>query len=170
MEEITIGGQTFKVAPQYKEGDTLSANEASALNQTLFENLRNNFASKVKEGSAAGVDHAVMQSQLDTYAEAYEFGMRSGGGGRRDPVRSEALAIAAEMVKNKIKEKGKKLSDYSPKQITDLAKQAIDSGRYPNIWEMAKDRVEQQKQVANEAATELDDLLNDLQPAAPKAA
>lgn len=169
-QEITIAGQTFLVTPQYEDGDTINANEAAALNQTLFENLRNNFASKVKEGIAAGLDHAVLQQQLDTYEEAYSFGVRSGGGGRRDPVRTEAIAIALDMVKNKLRETGRKLADYSAKQLTDLAKQVVDSGKYPQIMEQAKDRVEQAKAAAAEVASDLDNLIGGLVPAEPKSA
>ena len=48
MEQIIIQGVTFNVPTPYAEGHVLATNEASALNQLLHENLRNNFASKVK--------------------------------------------------------------------------------------------------------------------------
>ena len=49
---ITIAGKPFTVEPKFEAGHVLTANEASTLNQTWFENLRNNFAPKAKEGGS----------------------------------------------------------------------------------------------------------------------
>ena len=43
-DEITIAGQVFSVPVRYAAGHVLTEGEASALNQTYHENLRNNFA------------------------------------------------------------------------------------------------------------------------------
>jgi hypothetical protein len=43
MTTITIQGYEFPVHPRYKAGHTLSEPEAEALNQALWDNLRNNF-------------------------------------------------------------------------------------------------------------------------------
>ena len=53
----------------------LTAGEASALNQVFHENLRNNFASKIKKlkeanGEAIGV--GLFQADLDDYAKSYQ--------------------------------------------------------------------------------------------------
>src|SRR6476646_11844528 len=75
-DEITIQGQVFRVPLRYAAGHTLTEGEASALNQTLHENLRNNFAKKVNEGTEAGVPKETLQQQLDDYANDYQFGVR----------------------------------------------------------------------------------------------
>src|SRR5262245_45849295 len=82
-DQITIQGQTFKVPIRYSAGHQLTDGEAGALNQTFHENLRNNFASKVRDGIEAGVPVETLQQQLDDYATDYQFGVRSGGGGFR---------------------------------------------------------------------------------------
>jgi hypothetical protein len=48
MPTITIQGYEFPVHPRYKAGHTLSEPEAEALNQALWDNLRNNFTNKIK--------------------------------------------------------------------------------------------------------------------------
>src|SRR6266446_4903096 len=67
MEQITIAAQTFNVPLRYEEGHELSAGEASALNQTYHENIRNNLAKKAKEGT-------LTQADVDAYASEYQFG------------------------------------------------------------------------------------------------
>src|SRR5215510_10072139 len=96
-EQITIQGKAFKVRVKYAAGHVL--------NQTYWENLRNNFAKKVADGLESGISEEVLQSQLDDYAAEYEFGERRGGGGgfRGDPVMTAAMAIAREVVRNAIK-------------------------------------------------------------------
>lgn len=51
--QIVIAGLEFLVQPRYAAGHVLLENEATALNQTYAENLRNNFASKVKAAASA---------------------------------------------------------------------------------------------------------------------
>src|SRR5215471_12844559 len=100
MEQITIAGKTFNAPVRYEEGHELTSGEANALNQTYHENLRNNFAKRVKDAiEAGGYDQSAIQREFDSYAEKYEFGVRTGGGGStRDPVLAEALAIARNMI------------------------------------------------------------------------
>jgi hypothetical protein len=164
IAQMTIEGQTFEVIEPYKEGDVLSANEASQLNQVFRENVGNNIRKQIKDMLSAAQDHAAIQTAVSSYAEAYEFGNRAGGGGRRDPVRSEAIAIAVGIVKDKIKSSGRKVTDYPMKVVTDLARNLIDSGKRPDIWDMAADRVEQAKTAAKEVADDLDSLIRELQP------
>src|SRR5215471_11259036 len=105
-DQITIQGQLFRVPIRYAAGHPLTEGEASALNQTLHENLRNNFAKKVVEGTEAGLPMETMQQQLDDYAAEYQFGVRTGGGGfRGDPVMTLAMSIAREVVRSAIKDR-----------------------------------------------------------------
>lgn len=156
MDQITIAGQVFNVPVRYEEGHELNAGEASALNQTYHENLRNNFASRVKEGMEAGKDVATLQAELDSYAEGYQFGVRTGGGPVRDPVLSEAMRIAKDKIKDYLKSKGVKQKDIDSKLITEKAKQLIEKD--PKILEMAKKRVAE----AAEASSDLAGLIADL--------
>lgn len=148
-DSITIAGKTFNVPVRYKEGDTLSANEARALNQTYHENLRNNFAKQVKEADEAGkFDQNELQASLDDYAESYEFGQSGGGGGTRDPVASEALDIARTTIRNALKAQGKNLKDYKGAQITDAAKRYLAGPNGAKVQELAAQRVAEQKSAA----------------------
>ena len=152
---ITISGKPFTVEPRYAEGHTLNANEASALNQTFFENLRNNFATSAKEGKS--------QEDFDAYATSYQFGVRTGGGGSRDPVETEAMNMARDSVKQGIKAAGKNVSDFSAKSISEAAAKLLE--RKPEYRELAKKRVEEMQ--SNASAEIPDDLLSGLEPAAP---
>lgn len=158
MEQITVAGKTFNAPVRYTEGHELTEGEASALNQTYHENLRNNFAKKVKEAVEAGsFDQEAFQSEFSKYADTYAFGVRTGGGGggvTRDPVMSEALNIAKKIIREKIKAAGKKASTYTNEAITEAAKKLID--RDEKIMETAKARVAEQKALASD---DLGDLL-----------
>jgi hypothetical protein len=162
MEQITIAGHSFNVPVRYEEGHELTAGEASALNQTYHENLRNNFAKKVKDASDNGAtpDLAALQAELDAYAAEYAFGVRSGGGGvSRDPVMSEAMRIAKKQIGDLIRAKGGKVNNYEPAAITNAAKALLDRPEGAAIMEAARKRVEEQKTLA---AGDLGDLLSGL--------
>lgn len=148
-QTITIAEKSFEVTPRYAEGHTLTANEASALNQTYFENLRNNFAKKAKDGGT--------QADLDAYAASYKFGERTGGGSR-DPIEAEAMNLARDAIKRSITAKGGKISDYTAAAISNAAAKLVDSK--PEYREKAKERVEQAKAIAGDSIS--DDLLESL--------
>lgn len=158
MEQITIQGQTFNVPLRYEEGHELTAGEASALNQTFHENIRNNLAKLAKEGT-------LTQDKVDEYASGYQFGVRSGGGGgSRDPIMTAAMTIARARVKAKLKEMcatpgspyhGRKVSDFTSEAVNNAAKTLID--RDPKIMDMARERVAQEKEAASADLTGLID-------------
>lgn len=163
-EQITIASHSFTVPVRYEEGHELTAGEASALNQTYHENLRNNFAKKVKDAGDSP-DLAALQAELDAYAAEYQFGVRAAGVGvTRDPVLSEAMRIARKMVGEMLKKTGKKASDYEASALNQAAKNLID--KTPAIMETAKQRVAEQQALAG---AEVGDLLSGLtlKPAAP---
>src|SRR5262249_22566148 len=127
-DQITIQGKTFRVPIRYAAGHTLNDGEASALNQTLHENLRNNFAKRVVEGDEAGLGQDVLQQQLDDYAADYQFGVRAGGGGfRGDPVMTLAMSIAREVVRSAIKDRNLDSDDWPASRITQAAKALLDA-------------------------------------------
>src|SRR5215813_3160773 len=158
-ESITIQGKTFTVPVKYTAGHVLKENEAGALNQTFWENLRNNFAGKVKEGVEAGTGDDVLQKQLDDYAADYEFGERRGGGGfRGDAVMTAAMGIARELVRNALKVKNL-TEEYSATKISAVAKSLIDSqGENGKIITAAREQVEAEKKAAEEAMAEVSNL------------
>lgn len=159
MEQITIAGKAFNVPVRYEEGHELTAGEASALNQTYHENIRNNMAKKVKEADEAGtLDLAAMQATIDAYANDYQFGVRAAGTGvTRDPVMSEAMRIAKKQIAELLKKSGKKVGDYEVEAINKAAKALLDKS--PEIMDLAKQRVAEQQSLAS---ADLGDLLSGL--------
>jgi len=166
--QITVQGLTFDAPQPYKSGPvTLTEGEASALNQTLAENLRNNFAPQVKkaieeykkansvaEDVEVGVDqldHEALIEAFDKYADEYEFGIRRAGGGTRtpaDPIGREAHRIASTKVREALKKKGLKLDSVSKEKMAEFIQAVL--AKYPEIREEAKRRVESVQSVAFE--------------------
>lgn len=158
VSNITIQGLEFEVPRPFKAGPhELTAGEAHALNQTMAENLRNNFASVIKDAMTAyrkanslaedaevpvaNLDSDALQTELDKYAGEYKF-REGGGGGMRtptDPVEREANAIALAKVKAKFSEKGIKLNSVSKEKMAELVKAVVE--KYPDIKAEAERRV-----------------------------
>ena len=159
MEQITIAGKTFNAPLRYEEGHELSAGEAAALNQTYHENLRNNFAKKVKDAIEAGAfSQDAIQIEFDAYAREYQFGVRTGGGGApRDPVTKEALDILKDKIRMALKKKNLKADAAS---ITARAKELLPTR--PDIMELAKKRVAEAQAIA---AEDLSEVIGDLEAA-----
>jgi hypothetical protein len=166
VTSITIQGLEFEVMQPYSEGHQLTAGEAAALNQTLAENLRNNFAPAVRKAVAeyrkanglaedaevpvTNLDRDELQQNLDKYAEDYEFGVGRAGGIRapKDPIEREAHRIAQEKVKAALATKNVKLSSVSKEKMDELVKGVI--AKYPAITEEAKRRVSSAADIALE--------------------
>lgn len=158
-EQITIAGEVFDAPVRYEEGHELTAGEAAALNQTFHENLRNNFAKRVKDAKDNGsFDLEALKTEFATYADEYAFGIRTGGGGAtRDPVLAEAMNIARGQVRAAIRKKGLKLADVQATAVTNAAKKLIEKN--PSILELARERVEETKAVSTD---DLGDLVANL--------
>lgn len=165
--EITIQKKTFKmlseVSNRYKAGHVLNENEAGVLNQTLAENLRNNFASKVRDGVEAGVDDETLQQQFDDYATDYEFGVRTGGGGfRGDPVMTLAMAAARQLFRNYVKTNKLDEDEWNAAKITQVAKQLLDrQGPEGKIITAARKQVEAEQAAAKEALAEVGEIASE---------
>jgi len=140
---IIIQGISFSVSLPYSAGHVLSDAEARALNQVRCENLRNNFAPKVK-ASVAGEEGALAEADLaPAFAEtdaAYSFSMPGEGGGSRtlDPIEREARALAKEWVKGKLAEAVPPRSLTPPKDATDEEKKAYKAQIDAKIDEVAQ--------------------------------
>lgn len=159
-DQITIQGQLFRVPIRYKAGDVLKENEAGALNQTLHENLRNNFASKVKEAGEAGVGIEVLQQQLDDYAADYEFGVRGGGGPRGDPVLSLAMNVAREWVRRLVKERDLNQEEWGAARVTQAARALIErQGPNGTLMTGAREQIEKERKAAEDAMKEVAEVL-----------
>jgi len=163
MEQIIIQGVTFNVPTPYAEGHVLAANEASALNQLLHENLRNNFASKVKAVRGEDADRNLdadevqgLQEALDAYASGYEFGVRSvrSSGPSLSAIDREAISLAKAAIKAALKKKGYDVKSLDKEDLENKALELID--RRPEFREQAAARVAAKKAAA---ATSLDDIL-----------
>jgi hypothetical protein len=126
----------FKVSvPQpYAAGShTLTEGEASALNQTIAENLSNNLRAKLILGRPAVKDGDTVteparaytaeeaQRLVDEYLAEYEIGVRRSGSGEprvTDPVEREARKIARQKAVDYVKSQGGKPADYDMGPIT----------------------------------------------------
>jgi hypothetical protein len=160
-DQITIQGTIFRVPVRYAAGHTLNEGEAGALNQTLHENLRNNFAKKVAEGQEAGLPTETLQQQLDDYANDYQFGVRTGSGGYRgDPVMTLAMNNAREIVRGAIKAKGLDQDEWPAARISQAAKALLDAqGENGKMIAMARKQVEAEKEAAKEAMASVIELI-----------
>lgn len=126
LKNLTISGVNFEAPFKYAEGHVLTAPEARALNQTRFENLRNNFAGRVKasqEGAEGAIPASDLVAKFAEFEAAYDFSTPGTGGGttRLDPVEKEAIAIARDVIKQKLAAKGR--SYNPPKEATDEQKE-----------------------------------------------
>lgn len=162
VEQVKVQRVSVNIPQPYKEGHTLRANEADALNAHYTNSVRNSIAQDVKakldemgatqsDGSvdSSKVDVKTIQKMVDDFVAGYDFGQ--GGGGRTgDPVEREAMEIARGLVQNAIKKKGAKPSDYSAKQITQEAKKVLEHAEHgPKIRKQAEQIVKQREQVAD---------------------
>lgn len=97
MSQITIEGEIFECPdhPSLYVGATMTEGHVASLMQTRRENLRNNFAKKVKTAKENGGVTPEVHAAFAEYASKYEFGVRQPGAPRvtRDPVEKEAFKI-----------------------------------------------------------------------------
>jgi hypothetical protein len=102
---ITISGKQFSVPSPFEAGHVLTAGQATSLNQTYHENIRNNLAADVKAGK-------IDQAGVLEYAKKYVNEMGAGGGNRSgDPVGSRARDMAAKDAGKAYKSAGGKIKD-----------------------------------------------------------
>lgn len=117
MTSITIQGHKFDVPEgvlaRYNIGTPLQTEgEVSTIRQVLCENLRNNFAGKVKAkqngGELTEAQVGELQTEFEKYANEYQFGVRSAGTGTRvvrDPIEREMRKLASDAIKKAFKAK-----------------------------------------------------------------
>ena len=161
VQSIRIQGVDFDAPAPYAAGQEINEPEAATLNQTLAENLRNNFAAKVKAAKETNGDNlsdeviAGLRADFATYADSYEFHGRRATRAPVDPVKREATKIAKSIVLAALRQKKIETKSLPEGKLEELVEGVI--GRQPQIMEEAKRRVEASKNVATDA---LDGLLN----------
>lgn len=164
--EITVQGLTFSVPQPYAAGQIeLTEGEASQLNQVLGENLRNNFAAKIRskveaykkannmaedqEVGADVLDKEELDREFEEYSREYEFGVRQASAGPRapaDPVGKEAFRIAWTKIKAALQAKNIKLDSVSKEKKDELIKALL--AKNPAIREEAERRVNATAEIA----------------------
>lgn len=155
-EQITIQGVEFTAPVLYFEGHVLTENEAGVLNQTLHENLRNNFAGRVKaakeeaEKNGVELDPTPLYEAFAEYAANYQFGVRRPGSSpvSRDPVQNRAMVLARQIVRSAIKAKGLSVKDYADR-IDGLAENFLTTEKGLAVVEQARIAVEAERAVAS---------------------
>lgn len=126
---ITVAGLTFAAPSPYSAGHVLTETEANVLNQTFAENLRNNFAPKVKkaveDAGEAGLSETAreaLMAEFATYATEYTFGTSGGPRGARGPVDPVAV-VGTDLAKADVMAQMNKRGLKFPKaKIAELAK------------------------------------------------
>jgi hypothetical protein len=161
VKDLTVAGLILQARLRYEEGHALVGNEVGVMNQTLLENLRNNFAAKIKKATEdAKVENATdlpaetlaaIQKEFDSYSEGYEFGAR--GGRDVDPVRAKAIELATGRVKAALKEKNMKISEIGQDKIKEMAEAAVD--KYPDFMKKAQALVDAARAAAESLQVEL---------------
>lgn len=159
-KEITIQGVTFAATQPYAEGHVVTEAEAKALNQVRAENLRNNFASKVKaaKGDAESLTDAQiaeLSAEFAEYDASYVFTLASVGGGKRetDPVAVEARRLAKAAIAAMLSDKGRKLKDIDKDKLDAAIATLADSER---IQKLAKKAVEDRRKAAEADLSSID--------------
>lgn len=135
-QPITIQTQVFDCPMPYSAGHTLTENEAMALNNLLSENLRNNFAGKMKKAETP-----LGQADFDAYAAGYVFGQRAvstGAKSVRDPVEKEERALAKEAILASYAKKGIKPRSVPTDTLEAYITRLVESG---NLRAMAEENV-----------------------------
>jgi hypothetical protein len=158
---VTIAGHQFTVPEgvlaRYQIGTTLTTEgEVSTIRQTLTENLRNNFASKVKNAANGGelTDEQLGRSRTSSTSmrRSINSACVQAGGPRvvRDPVEREARKLASDNIKKSYFTKyGEKLTDKD--QLSEAIDKLLDA-KHDDYFKRARAIVRQREQ------TGLDDL------------
>ena len=151
--DVTIQGTVFAVPQPYVEGHALTSNEASAMNQLLSENIRNNFAGKIKAEAdkPEGERKEYTQADLDEYVASYEFGVRRSGGSseaRLPPEQREARKIAREKVVEALKAKNISIKSVDSEKMEEMVSTLA---QRPEIIKIAQRRVKEVSSMSLEA-------------------
>lgn len=138
--ELTIQGKTFQAPTPYVAGHVLTDVEASVLNQTFLENLRNNFGAKMKKAVEEG-QPVPGDDEFASYAAAYKFGLRQVGERvERDPIKTEARKLVRDKLSAALKARGHKVKDLDPEKFAAMIEEAL--AKHPQFLQQAAQIVE----------------------------
>lgn len=165
---LKIQGLIFSFTPRYAEGHVLTTDEAAVLNQTLGENLRNNFANEVRKAldalpqpaegepapSLSAETVADLEARFAAYQTSYIFKGPRQGAGPMDPLERETRKVAAALLRAKLAELNHKVP---PKEQFDELVERIVATR-PEVRAEAQRRLESAKNAGS-------DILSGLFPA-----
>lgn len=161
---IKVQGMFFSFSPRYHEGHVLTAIEADVLNQTFGENLRNNFASKIRAAEEALAkdlpegqeprafteeERTAFANDFSAYASTYTFKAPRVGAGPVDPIEHEANKIAKAIIVAHLAKKNIKASSLPEGKLTELVKGLL--AKQPQIRDEATRRVEALKTAGDDA-------------------
>lgn len=160
-----IAGYKFSVAMPYAEGHTVTAAEASVLNQTRAENIGNNLRGKIKEaidaveGDLNPKQIEKLQSVVTEYDDKYKLEAKRPAQPRiTDPVEKEARKLARAAINAALKGKDLKRKDLDEAILTKLAAKEDElCVKGSKIWKAAEANVKKQEEAIKDAGI-LDDL------------
>jgi hypothetical protein len=152
-QPVVIQGSLFTIAAPYAAGHQLTANEAAALNQLRAENIRNNFAARMKKAIEDKAPE-LGQNELNAYDETYQFGVRAAGKLPQDPVEKEAYKLAEQAVVNALKARGTKLKELPEGKLDELVLATLE--KRPNFREQAAKVIAARKEAVAGAAVDVE--------------
>jgi len=168
---LKIQGMIFPFSPRYAEGHVLSNEEAKVMNQTLGENLRNNFASRIRAavteiekatpaGEAArsftAEELEKFQTDFTAYQSTYIFKAPRQGPGPLDPIEREMQKIAKNIILSALETNRTKVSTLPEGQMAAWIKTLC--AEKPEIREEAMRRVEVTKSASSDLLATLGGL------------
>jgi len=166
-QTLLIQGVSFIGPAPYAEGHVLTASEASVMNQTYGENLRNNFATKVKAAkdlavkATTGVEGiepsdtlsaetlSALAAEFAAYAAAYVFHGKRTAKAPLDPVGKEAHKIAKSLVLEALRKRNIDLKTLAEGKLDELIEGVL--AKNPDIKAEAERRIAATKAVAADA-------------------
>lgn len=123
-KSFTVQGVEVDVRIPYVAGQVINEAEASTLNQTFVENIRNNTSTRVKRAQKAWLEAELAEGEephteanfvpseellkeIQAYADSYAFGVkRISNLEPADPVEKEARKIARQQINEALKARG----------------------------------------------------------------
>lgn len=156
-----IDGESFEISQPYEVGHVLTEAEAKALNQLRSENIGNNMRKAVKEAKEKG-DTSGLAAAVASYDSTYTFAMGGGGSSTRklDPYEREAQKIAKELLKTKLAQTGRKLTDVpqdkTKEEWDQIVQDKVDEiAVMDNVVKAAKKAVDSRKKSSDELLASL---------------
>ncbi len=151
---IVVMERTYTVNLPYHEGHVLTASEASVLNQTYKENLRNNFVGSVRRAIERN-EPPPTQEDFEAYAKDYTFGSRRGKLQiKLDPVGTEERKLCDLRIRQALKDKGIKFASVDKDKFHSLVQGLVESGKF----RAKAEEIVRQRQATEDFSLDLESL------------